>query len=125
MNGTDRKSFWAVTALCGVHLLLQTAVLFTNGNWVVFALNLALTAFVWLYGNKAWRVLFGVWMLLSAVLYLVMLADCFDPVAATAWWKAAVFAACGVLCAVLGSLMMFLPAARRYRGILLRKNRKP
>ena len=122
MNKTDRKSFWAVTALCAAHLLLQTAVLLTNGNWVIFALNLALTACVWVFGHRVWRVLFGVWMYLSAALYLVMLADCFDPVAATVWWKAAVFAVCGALCAALGSLMLFLPAARRYGGIRAQKN---
>ena len=79
--------------------------------------NVALTALVWFFGSRFLRIIFGAWMYLSAVLYAIMLWDCFDPVAATVWWKAAVFAVCAILCALLATGMLFLPAVKGYRGI--------
>lgn len=114
---TPAQSLQWVTFLCALHLLLQFAVFATNLNWWMLAWNVLLTALVWYFGSRFLRITFSAWMYLSAILYAVMLGDCFDPVAATIWWKAEIFAVCAVLCALLATGMLLLPAVKGYKGI--------
>ena len=114
---TPAQSFQCATLLCAMHLLLQLVVFASNLYWWMLAWNVVLTVLVWYFGSRFLRIVFSIWMYLSAILYAVMLWDCFDPVAATIWWKAAIFAVCALLCALLATGMLFLPAVKSYKGI--------